>query len=170
MQIYKGNFECQIPIGCFILYLLWYVCIFIYRNWQSGFFSIAVGKNTFSTCNSVIHLFSFLLDMYLKLVEFEDFFLSENPRTSSKSMAKNYIKRYIVPENHHLHPGAPWPSIERSPFLPLEKCPFIKDYLQKQSCQIPKVPLIFAPFSSTLLSRFSYTPQQQKIYFTLSLI
>ena len=81
------------------------------------------------TCNSVIHLFSFLLDMYLKRVEFEDFFLSENPRTSSKSMAKNYIKRYIVPENHHLHPGAPWPSIERSPFLPLEKCPFIKDYL-----------------------------------------
>ena len=134
------------------------------------FFSIAFGKNTFSTCNSVIHLFSFLLDMYLKCVEFEDFFLSENPRTSSKSMAKNYIKRYIVPENHHLHPGAPWPSIERSPFLPLEKCPFIKDYLQKQSCQIPKVPLIFAPFSSTLLSRFSYTPQQQKIYFTLSLI
>ena len=38
------------------------------------FFSIAFGKNTFSTCNSVIHLFSFLLDMYLKCVEFEDYF------------------------------------------------------------------------------------------------
>ena len=77
--------------------------MYVYSSTRIGsqvFFSIAVGKNTFSTCNSVIHLFSFLLDMYLKRVEFEDFFLSENPRTSSKSMAKNYIKRYIVPENH----------------------------------------------------------------------
>ena len=82
----------------FVMVDAMYICIYIYKNW--GFFSIAFGKNTFSTCNSVIHLFSFLLDMYLKLVEFEDFFLSENPRTSSKSMAKNYIKRYIVPENH----------------------------------------------------------------------
>ena len=91
----------------YLLAALYFICyggchvhMYIHLQELGFFFSIAFGKNTFSTCNSVIHLFSFLLDMYLKRVEFEDFFLSENPRTSSKSMAKNYIKRYIVPENH----------------------------------------------------------------------
>ena len=119
----------------YLLAALYFICygMYVYSSTGIGsqvFFQLQLEKILLvHTCNSVIHLFSFLLDMYLKRVEFEDFFLSENPRTSSKSMAKNYIKRYIVPENHHLHPGAPWPSIERSPFLPLEKCPFIKDYL-----------------------------------------
>ena len=47
-----------------------------------------------------------------------------------------------------------------------KKYPFIKDYLWKQSCQIPRVPLISSPFSSTLGATFFFNPIMAKKSFS----
>ena len=53
-----------------------------------------------------------------------------------------------------------------SSFLVKKKYPFIKDYLWKQSCQIPRVPLISSPFSSTLGATFFFNPIMAKKSFS----